>query len=211
MHSRRKSPRKNHGTQPGYYGTTDQDSPVITRGKASAKPPSKKKSKIGYKEPRKKLQPPARKNYTESSSESSEYEDESEGDAKEEEGLVIDISNKKRKMVATISNRGRQGEQKINDDEDINDVDSEMGTPELPITTLRKSIFNDEDDDNDEGKYDYEDSDHGASWMNERRKKDNEITMLKWKINALESTIKKMQSTSMVTGRDKAGGGQGRS
>ena len=84
---------------------------MITRGKASAKPPSKKKSKIGYKEPRKKLQPPARKNYTESSSESSEYEEDSESDA-EEEGLVIDISNKKRKMAATISNRERQGEQK---------------------------------------------------------------------------------------------------
>ena len=41
--------------------------------------------------------------------------------------------------------------------------------------------------------------------MNERRNKDNEITMLKRKINALESTIKKMQSTSMVTGRDKVG------
>ena len=105
----------------------------------------------------------------------------------------------------TISNRGRQGEQKTNDDEDIDDVDSEKGTPELPITTLRKSIFNNEDYDNDEGKDDYEDCDHGASWMNERRKKDNEIAMLKRKINALESTIKKMQSTSMVTGRDKAG------
>jgi len=93
MPSRRKSPRKNQCMQPGYYGTTDQDSPVITRGKASAKLPSKKKRKIGYKEPRKKLQPPTRKNYTESSSESSEYEEESEGDD-EEEGLVLDISNK---------------------------------------------------------------------------------------------------------------------
>jgi len=59
--------------------------------------------------------------------------------------------------------------------------------------------------DNNEGKDDYEDSGHSASWMNERRKKDNDITMLKRKINALESTIKKMQSTSMVTGRDKVG------
>jgi len=92
MPLRRKSPRKNQGMRPGYYGTTDQDSPVITMGKASAKPPAKKKRKIGYKEPRKKLQPPARKNYTESSSESLEYEEESEGDD-EEEGLVIDTSN----------------------------------------------------------------------------------------------------------------------
>ena len=43
MLSRRKSPRKNQGIQPGYYGTTDQDSLVIIREKASAKPPAKKK------------------------------------------------------------------------------------------------------------------------------------------------------------------------
>ena len=135
MPLRRTSPRKNQGTQPGYYGTTNQDSPVITRGKASAKPPSKKRSRIGYKEPRKKLQVPPRMKYTESSSDSSEYEEESESD-NEDKGLVIHISNKKRKMVATISNKGRQGEQKTNDDEDIDDVDSEMGSPELPITTL---------------------------------------------------------------------------
>ena len=180
---------------------------MITRGKASAKPPSKKRSRIGYKLPLKKLQAPARKNYTESSSDSSEYEEESESD-NEEKGLVIDVSNIKRKMVANISNRGRQGEQRTNDDEDINDIDSEKGTPELPITTPRKSIFNDEvnddeDNDNDEGK---DDGYHGGtSWMNERRKQDDEIAMLKRMINALESTIKNMQSTSMVTGRDKAG------
>jgi hypothetical protein len=63
------------------------------------------------------------------------YEEESESDD-EDKGIVIDISNKKRKMVATISNRGRQGEQKTKDDEDIDDVDSEMGSLELPITTL---------------------------------------------------------------------------
>ena len=146
MPSRRKSPRKNQGMRPGYYGTTNQDSPVITRGKASAKPPAKKRSKIGYKLPRKELQPPPRKNYTKSSSDSSEYDDDSVSDD-EDKGLVIDVSNKKRKMVATISKRGKQGEQKTNDDEDIDDVDAEKGTPELPITKLRKSIFNDEDDD----------------------------------------------------------------
>ncbi len=109
-------------------------------------------------------------------------------------------------MAATISKRGRRGEQKTNDDEDIDDVDAEKGTPELPITKLRKSIFNDEDDDDDEeDKDDYDDGDCGTSWMNESRKKDYEIAMLKRKINALESTIKNMQSTSMVTGRDKAG------
>jgi len=110
MPSRRKSPRKNHGMRPDYYGTTDQDSPVITRGEASAKPPSKKRSRIGYKESRKILEASARKNYTESS-ESLAYEEESESDD-ENNGLVIDISNKKQKMAVTISNRGRQGEQK---------------------------------------------------------------------------------------------------
>ena len=200
----RKSPRKNQGMQPGYYGHTNQDSPVIARGKASAKPPAKKRSKIGYKLPRKKLQAPPRKNYTKSSSDSLEYEDDSESDD-EDNGQMIDVSNKKRNMVATISKRGRQGEQKTNDEVDIDDVDSEKGTPELPITKLRKSIFNDEDDDDDEEKDDYDDGDRGTSWMNERRKKDNEIAMLKRKINELESTIKNMQSTSMVTGRDKAG------
>jgi hypothetical protein len=108
----RKSPRKNQGMQPGYYGHTNEDSPVITRGKTSAKPPAKKRNKIGYKLPRKKLQPPPRKNYTKSSSESSEYEDDSESDDEDKgQGLVIDVSNKKRKMAATISKRGRRGEQ----------------------------------------------------------------------------------------------------
>ena len=44
----------------------------------------------------------------------------------------------------------------------IDDVDSEKGTPELPITKLQKSIFNDEDDDDDEGKDNYDDGDRGA-------------------------------------------------
>jgi hypothetical protein len=101
---------------------------VIARGNASAKPPAKKRSKIGYKLPQKKLQAPARKNYMKSSSDSSEYEEDSESDDKDK-GLVVDVSNKKQKMVATISKRGRQGEQKTNDDEDIDDVDSEKGTP----------------------------------------------------------------------------------
>ena len=124
----RKSPRKNQGMQPGYYGHTNQDSPVIARGNASAKPPAKKRSKIGYKLPRKKLQAPPRKNYTKSSSDSSEYEDYSESDD-EDKGLMIDLNNKKRNMVATTSKRGRQGEQKNSDDVDIDDVDSEKGTP----------------------------------------------------------------------------------
>ena len=41
-------------------------------------------------------------------------------------------------MMATTSNRGKQGEQKTNDDEDIDDVDSEKGTPELAITARHR-------------------------------------------------------------------------
>ena len=52
--------------------------------------------------------------------------------------------------------------------------------------TVGKRIFNDEVDDNNEGKDDDEDSDRGESWMNEKRKKDNEIAMLKRKIKTLE-------------------------
>ena len=92
MPSRRKSPRKSSGKRPDYYGTDgDQDSPDITSRKA-AKPPSKHRHKIGYKEASKKS-PPARKKSTKSSSESS-YEEESESEG-EEKGLVIDISKKK--------------------------------------------------------------------------------------------------------------------
>jgi hypothetical protein len=49
---KRKSPRKNSGMQPDYYGTDgDQDILEITGGKeAGAKPPSNKRHRIGYKE-----------------------------------------------------------------------------------------------------------------------------------------------------------------
>jgi hypothetical protein len=49
---KRKSPRKNSGTRPDYYGTGgDQVSREITSGKASAKTPSNKRRRTGYKEP----------------------------------------------------------------------------------------------------------------------------------------------------------------
>ena len=57
--------------------------------------------------------------------------------------------------------------------------------------TVGKRIFNDEVDDNNEGKDDDEDSDRGESWMNEKRKKGNEIVMLKRKFKT-ESTLKDM-------------------
>ena len=101
MPTRRKSPRKNHGMRLDYYETDGyQDSPEITSGKANAKPPSKKRHRIGYKEMQKKYQAPAKMNSTESSSESLAYEEESESDDKEK-GLVIDISKKKWNMTAT--------------------------------------------------------------------------------------------------------------
>ena len=78
------------------------------------------------------------------------------------------------------SSRSSQKAKESSDDDDESELD------------LRQ--MNDYDDDED----DYDDGDHGTSWMNERRKKVNEIAMLKRKINALESTIKNMQSTSMV-------------
>jgi hypothetical protein len=65
--------------------------------------------------------------------------------------------------------------------------------------------LDDEVDDSNEDKDNNEDSDHGASWMNEKRKKDNEITILKSKFKTLETTLKDMQSTSRVTGQDKTG------
>jgi len=67
----------------------------------------------------------------------------------------------------------------------------------LPLNTTMKSMTM--------MKAKTKDSDRGASWMNEKRKKDDEIAMSKRKIKALESTIKDMQSTSTVTGRDKVG------
>jgi hypothetical protein len=82
---KRKSPRKNSGTRPDYYGTDgDQDRWEITSGKASAKPPSKKRRRTGYKEPLTKRTPRVRKKSSESSSESSAYEEESESDYRTE-------------------------------------------------------------------------------------------------------------------------------
>jgi len=107
-------------------------------------------------------------------------------------------------MAATSSNQGRR-ERKTNDDDDIDDNNTKKSSPGLAITTIRKRTFNDEIKDNDEGKDDDEDSDWGASWINEKRKKDNEIPMLKRKIKTLETMLKDMRSTSRVTGRDKVG------
>ena len=136
---RRKSPRKISGMQPDYYGTDgDQDSPEITSGKAGAKPPSKKRHRIGYKEALKKKTAPARKNSSELLSESLAYEEESESDDKEK-GLVIDISNKKWKVVVTRLGRTK-------------DDDTDKTSPELAITKVQKRIFDDEVNDNDEEK-----------------------------------------------------------
>jgi len=94
MPSTRKSPRKNLGMRPNFYGTDgDQDHMEITRGKVRAKQPSKKKPPRGYKKPRKQLQAPARKISSEPLSESSEYDEESESDD-DKKGLLIDISRK---------------------------------------------------------------------------------------------------------------------
>jgi hypothetical protein len=133
MPSTRKSPRKNLGMWPNFYGTDgDQDHVEITRGKVRAKQPSKKKTPRGYKKPRKQLQAPARKISSKSSSESSEYDKESESDD-DKKGLLIDISRKGWKMAVTSSNRGRR-EWKINDDDDIDDDNTKKSSPGLAIT-----------------------------------------------------------------------------
>ena len=65
------------------------------------------------------------------------------------------------------------------DDEDIDEVDTDKTSPELAITKVQKRIFDNEVNDNDEEKYNEEDSNRGGSWMNEMRKKDNQIAALK--------------------------------
>jgi hypothetical protein len=111
---------------------------------------------------------------------------------------VIEISNKMRKMVVTRLGRSK-------DDEDIDVVDTDKTSAHLAITKVRKRIFDNEVNDNDEEKDNDEDSDCGGSWMIEKRKKDNEIAALKRKTKTLEMALKDMQSTSRMTGRDKTG------
>ena len=89
----------------------------------------------------------------------------------ETRGLVIDISNKKRKMVATGLGRSK-------DDEDIDEVDTDKTSSQLAITKVRKRIFDNEVNDNDEEKDNEEDINCGRSWMIEKRKKDNETLLM---------------------------------
>jgi hypothetical protein len=101
-------------------------------------------------------------------------------------------------MVATGVGRSK-------DDDDIDEVDTDKTSPQLAITKVRKRIFDDEVNAKDEEKDNEEDSDRGGSWMNEKRRKDNEIATLKRKIKTFEMMIKEMQSTSRMSGRDKTG------
>ncbi len=73
--------------------------------------------------------------------------------------------------------RGSQGGRN-NEDEDINDIGNEKSSPELAITKFQKRIFNNTRE-NDDYKDSNKDSDHGGSWMDEKMKKDDEITVLK--------------------------------
>ena len=54
-------------------------------------------------------------------------------------------------------------------------------------------------------KDDDDDSKQGGLLTNEMRKKENEITKLKWTIKTLETTINNMRRTSRSTSRDKTG------
>ena len=49
------------------------------------------------------------------------------------------------------------------DDEDIDEVDTDKTSPQLAITKVRKRIFDNEVNDNDEEKYNEEDRDRGGS------------------------------------------------
>jgi hypothetical protein len=203
MAKRSKSPRKNLGKQSDFYKSDghNEDFPDIAsrERKDTAKVPSRYRYSIGYKEPRNKPMARARNEYHKSSSESS-YEEESESE-NEERGVMKGISQKKKTMmVVTRLERGSQGERN-NEDEDINDLGNDKSSPEHAITNFRKRIFNDSRDNNDSN----EESDREGSWMNEKMKKDDEITELKKKIKTLESTIHYMQNTSRTTSRDKTG------
>ena len=59
-------------------------------------------------------------------------------------------------MVATGVGRSK-------DDEDIDEVDTDKTSPQLAITKVRKRIFDNEVNDNDEEKYNEEDRDRGGS------------------------------------------------
>ena len=106
-------------------------------------------------------------------------------------------------MVATRLEQGSRGGRN-NDDEDIDDVGNKTSSPEPAITKFQKSIFDDTRE-NDDYKESDKDSDRGRSWMDEKRKKDDEITVLKKKIKTLEKMINDIQSTSRATSRDKTG------
>ena len=75
---------------------------------------------------------PARKISSNSSSESSEYDEESETDD-DKKGLLIDISRNGRKIAATSLNQGRP-EWKTNNDDNIDDDNTEKSSPGLAIT-----------------------------------------------------------------------------
>jgi hypothetical protein len=223
MPTLRKSPRKNKGTnQKGRY----QDSPEATVRKSS-RVPSKFSNRIGYKKSTRMKSPAAaRKNSRKTSSESSyEYsESENENNKSEsdndEKGLSIDISRKKK------TTERRRREERINDDENIDDVENETSSPELAVTKFRKSLWANDESDKDKNYNsdddseciglrqknnkkrkidDDEDSEQGGLLTNEMRKKEEEVTKLKRKIKTLESTIMNMRRTSRSTSRDKTG------
>ena len=102
MSSTRTSPRKNQGMRPGRYGNEEvDDRERDTTVRPRAKPPSKSKDRpIGKK--RKATKTPLRKHSSDSSSESTGYQDESDDDSDDDGPTVIDISKKKKKMPSRI-------------------------------------------------------------------------------------------------------------
>ena len=120
MSSTRTSPRKNQGMRPGRYGNEEvDDRERDTTVRPRAKPPSKSKDRpIGKK--RKATKTPLRKHSSDSSSESTGYQDESDDDSDDDGPTVIDISKKKKKMPSRI-HRGRSGERRSKDDDNDNE------------------------------------------------------------------------------------------
>lgn len=120
MSSTRQSPRNNKGMRPDRYGNEevhDRDTTV----KARANPTSKSKIRpIGKKrKATKRGQPPPRKHSSDSSSDSTGYQDDSDGGISDDGPTVIDVSKKKQKMPSRI-NRGRSVERRSRDDDSGN-------------------------------------------------------------------------------------------
>jgi hypothetical protein len=224
MSSTWKSPRKNQGMRPERYGNEPRE-----------KPPSKSKVRpIGKKRKASiRGRPPVRNHSSDSSSESTGYQDSSDGDISDDGPTVIDVSKKKQKMPSRI-HRGRSKERRSKDDEtsdrrriedeihendDSDDEYAENNRQGVQITAnmrsgkdVRKRMFVDEGSTKRITTYDYEneeeqedeDSDDGKTLLGEEnRRKDRLIATLTKKVQDLERTVNEMSNATRTDSRDK--------